>query len=267
MDQFKNIIDELSLVAEDIHLLPLCHTTTEGFFMNIYESGNIISEDECPVYHEHLIYFFYGKPSYIVEHEIENITDDPPITFIYDLKDIEEYEIKRILPFDSGGFDRYKFKRGYKKENFSYDTPSLNVIKGMIKLLYQTNEEYLRDHINIANAQDFKKRSWSIKEIIELYDRIKKKQIKVGKQAYSIEIQFDSKKEHDEGIRFTPKYIILPYSFFTSDFWSEKDFSKKYPSITIDYYGETEILESNGNLEAFKYHDLMRQKVLEIIGK
>ena len=235
--------------------------------MNIYESGSINCQDKCPVYEEHLIYFFYGKPSYIVEEEIENISSDPPITFIYDLTDIKDYEIKRILPFDSGAFKRYNFRRGYGKKNFSYDTPKPHIIKGLIKLLYQTNEHYLKDEVDIKHAERFKTRSWSIKEIANLYDRIKRKEVKVGKQAYSIEIQFQGGEGARAGIRFIPKYIILPYSFLTSDFWSAEDFSRKYPSIKIDYYGEDEITRSNGNLEAYKYHDLMREKVLNLISQ
>jgi len=257
--KFKEIIDEQAVIAEEIELLPLCHTTTEGFFLNIYDSKTIKAEKQCPVYNEFLVYFFYGKPSYLVEKELENYTDDPPITLIYNVNDLKNHKIKRIVPFDSGGFSRYKIKRGYDLGNFTHDSPEIISLKGIIKLLYQNNECYLKDQVDIKEPEILAKKCWPIKEMEKLYKRVKLGEIKSGKQVYSIELQYAGE------IEFSPKYLILPYTFFTSSFWSEEDFKKQFPDIIIDYYGQKEIAEANGNLEAFRYQQLMRDKVFDII--
>lgn len=259
--EFRDVIDEQSLIAGDIELLPLCHTTTEGFFMNIFMSRFLSSPGTCPVWNEQLIYFFYGKPSYLVSDEAENYTNDPPITLIYEAKDVELKKLKRVLPFDSGGFKRYKFKTGFKRENFTHEQPDEKTIKGLVKLLYENNQSYLKDEVDLNKLANFIRKCWPIKEIIQLYQRVMNGEIQSSDQVYSIELQFTP------NIQFSPKYIVLPYTLFTSDFWDELNFKNEFPAIKVEYYGKEKIIERKGkSLKGFEYQELMRNKVLELIN-
>jgi len=256
---FQEIIDQQSLVANDLDLLPFCHTTTEGYFNNIKEKQTVDIK-LCPIYKESILYFFYGKPSYKVSKEAENYTNNPPITLIYEPKNIGDLNLKRMLPFDSGGYSRYKMKEGYEKEAFTHEKPNENSIKGLIKLLYENNDSYLKDDVSLEKLSEFIKNCWPVKEIIELYVRVQKGEIDSGDQVYSIELQFDKE------IKFQPKYVVIPYSFLTTSFWDETNFKQQFPNVKVEYYGEDKIMEKVGKvLTGAEYQDLMRQKVMALI--
>lgn len=263
--RFEQVVDEESIDAANLPLLPLCHTTTEGYFYNIYETGFLdnaheyLEDGENPPTKDKVLYFFYGKPSYLVFEELENYTEDPPITLLFEPTTEVLKKMKRILPFDSGGFPRYKIKKGYKRSNFTHKHPDQNSIKGLIKLLYDSNDDYLTRKVKLEKLESRKQQCWSIKEIIEVYNRAITGKIQTGEQVFSIELHFDQ-------VQFYPKYIVLPYTFLTSDFWNEVNFKNKFPGIAVEYYAKDEIIENNGAaLSGDEYQRLMRKKVLDII--
>jgi hypothetical protein len=256
---FKEIIKDYSKKSKEINLLPLCHTTTEGHAFHII-AENLKSKKLCPIYGEYLVYFFYGRPSYITQKEIENYTLYPPITFIYDIKDMKSHKIRRILPFDSGGFHRYAMKPDYYKENFTHETPTVQILKGVVKLIYHSNNHYLNEEVNFNELSKHFKECLEMKEIAELYDRVKDGKAEVSQQVHTIELQYEKE------VRVKPKYIILPYHFSTNQFWSE-NVKKEYPRIKVDFYGKEQILKKRGRaLKGYEYIELMQDKVLEIIG-
>lgn len=265
MDTFDQFIDSLEDDARDLNALPLCHTTTEGYFVNISESKTLMGTINHPPFPEPLIYFFYGKASYVVEEgdDALSFATDPPITFIYDLADLSQYKIRRLFPVDSGAFDMYGIKRGYKPDNFSHQKARADTIKTMVKLFYDDNDQYLEDRVNIEKLEKLQKNCLYLKELIALFKRIRDKQVKrrVGRQVYSIEIQYE------DNIKFNPKYVLLPYDFFLADWWNETDFSKEFPNVKVDYYGKDEIPKANGNLEFSEYNRLMKDKVQEMLLK
>lgn len=258
---FQDIIDIYSdcIDQENYDLLPFCHTTTEGFASNIIV--NKMEPQQCEVYNEELTYFFYGKATYLRDDETYNYTDDPPITFLYNSNVLTQYNIKRILPFDSGGFKRYGFKRGFLKSNYTYSTsPNIKNILAFIRLVYENHEKYLLDIVNLDELKTHQSNCLQIKKMIEMYESVNLGKLNCGPQVFSIEVQFD------EEIDFEPSHIIVPYDFYTQPFWSI-NLKADHPNVKIEHYGEKELCASQGRaLQGSIYQQLMRDKVMEIIN-
>lgn len=255
---FEQLIDAESSTMKDPPLLPFCHTTTEGYISSIMNEKKIESR-ECPTYKECLVYFFYGKASYLVDKELANYSDNPPITLIFDFH--KDYPMKRVLPFDSGGFSRYKIKQGFDRKNFTHTKPDINTVTGLVSLLYKDNENYLKNQVDIEDLKRFEEICLEVQQIRNMYTKAKKGQLECGQQVYSIEVQYQGV------IDFDPKYIILPYSFFTNKFWNQ-NLKREFPGIQIEYYGMEQMIEADGAcLEAAEYQHLMREKVKELIKK
>jgi hypothetical protein len=245
--------------TEEMNLLPLCHTTTEGYFVNILQAKHLSSDEICSKWKEVLVYFFYGKPAYLTNDELENYTDDPPITLIFEWA--ENYDVRRALPFDSGGFERYKLKSGYKKENYAYALPNERVIKGLVKLIYESNENYLSDRISFSNLKKFSDVCREIGELARVYNNARGNSSKFGRQIYSIEVQCRPT------IEFRPRYIVLPYTCAMNSDWLEH-VAAEFPEVQIVVYGKDEILKGDGKmLEGMEYQMLMVSKVSELIEK
>lgn len=253
---FEQIVDEASQEVS-LQALPLCHTTTEGFVVNIIHAKNLASKKQCNVWNEYLVYFFYGKASYLTQNEIENYTDNPPITLLFEVD--ENLSMRRALPFDSGGFNRYKIRPGYTKENFAHHHPNVSTLKGLVKLLYQDNMRYLKDQVSLTDLERFENICSEAQEIKRVYIKAKQNGGDFGKQIYSIEVQYEDK------VKFDPKYIIMPYNFTSNNYWNVH-FREQFPNVIISFYGQEEILEAEGGvLTADEYQMLMRKKVKEII--
>ena len=263
----KSFIDIIDLLApkptEEIDVLPFCHTTNQGSASGILLKG-MTTPKACDVYKEPLVYFFYGKACFLIEKELANYTDNPPVTFIYDQKLIKEHLtqilIKRILPFDSGGFPRYELKAGFDKEMYTYEETNFHKIIGFIRLLYKDHFNYLHDEVNLEDLEAYKDVCLQIQEIIEMYERAFKGKIESGEQVYSIELQYA------DSIRLKPSYLVIPYNLYTSAFWG-KNVVKSFPDVKVVDYGREEMLKYPGKaLTATQYQTLMRQKVLDIVS-
>jgi len=259
IQSFTEIIDTYTPTeSESLEILPFCHTTTAGFAVNIVLSKHAIPM-HCGEYKEDLLYLFYGKASYLIDDKLYDYTDNPPITFIFDSDTVKKNLIKRLLPFDSGGFLRYKFKNGFLKENFTYLKPSILKILAYIKLIYKDHQGYIDEEINTDELKTHQDNCLEIKEMIKMYDLAGQGLIPSGPQLYSIEVQFDEK------IAFKPSHIVLPFDAYTSKYWGE-NFRKDFPDIKIEHYGQKEIIDKKGKaLQAGEYQFLMRNKVNELM--
>lgn len=257
-EKLETLVDKAASEIEGFIHLPLCHTTTEGSFYNILECGQLSATEIDPIYKEPLIYFFYGMASYIVGKTPNNYEGDPPITFLFAIDNFKTSQLKRILPFDSGGFDKYKVKKGYTRENFSCNSPHAASLQGIIKLLYGNNESYLKTKIAKDSILDKSQFCWVLREFVRIHDNAKTNQ-NYGYQAFSVELQFVP------NIDFNPTYIVLPYDFLGNMRWDYKSFCEQFPGVTVELYGQKEIEEKEGNLIASEYNMLMRSKVEEII--
>lgn len=87
--------------------LPIVHTTNALCFREMTELGQMTPQP-CNVFvGESLLYFFYGKPSYRLFTDYDSaLTAEAPVAIILSKNVVTA--CKRIFPFDSGGFDRYR---------------------------------------------------------------------------------------------------------------------------------------------------------------
>lgn len=126
-------------------LLPLMHSCDGYHCESVIENG-ILDTTECPVFHEKLLYFFYGKSSYPVSENVDGTRTDTiycPVCFILDTAKIDIY---RIFPFDSGGFQAGLYEsfihRHMKIESFEINN-SISDIKAYISAVFHNNMNYL----------------------------------------------------------------------------------------------------------------------------
>lgn len=92
--------DFLSTLTEsNLTSLPINHIANLSFLETIVSSQSLKVDyllDECEVFNEHLLYFFYGKPSFRL-----NDISAYPICFVFKKAPHKAY---MAFPFDSGAF-------------------------------------------------------------------------------------------------------------------------------------------------------------------
>jgi hypothetical protein len=104
----RQIVATETATAEE---LPLVHTTRCEILPNIVASHELRSVAECDVFHEYLLYFFYGRPAYRhpLGGEPSGKLDLCPVCFVF-----KPYTIgvgaKRVFACDSGGIYNGYFK-------------------------------------------------------------------------------------------------------------------------------------------------------------
>lgn len=124
-------------------VLPLTHLTDFHRSLPILQSGEISAPTECPVFKENLVYAFYGRPSYRVNFSNEDAyttVSYAPVCFIFKP---DMAPIRRVFPFDSGGFGLYKacFHHTDKVDDFLLDISASSAQK-IVGKFYGENIAY-----------------------------------------------------------------------------------------------------------------------------
>jgi hypothetical protein len=109
--------------------LMLTHITSHAVMLKVCRTGEFDSATDCPVYKERLLYTFYGRPAYrmpdrgVAYHDVIYA----PTCFL--VKPSRIGKAKRMLPFDSGGFDRYgpAMHHSWVKDDFEITTSESRV--------------------------------------------------------------------------------------------------------------------------------------------
>lgn len=87
--------------------LPLIHNMSAVAFIDMMEKSKVLEPKYCRELKDKLVYFFYGKPSYVINtHNYGNAGDFyAPVCLLFDPKKVA---IHKAFPFDTGGFlNRY----------------------------------------------------------------------------------------------------------------------------------------------------------------
>ncbi len=128
-------------------LLPLVHTTDVYGLANVLEDG-VLEPRECDVFKgEPLLYFFYGRPSYRVNSNegATGLDHYLPVCLLFRNRAVTP--IKRIFPFDSGGFHKElyadAFHRNMKLDDFGLE-PDMETPGRVISLFFESPDAYLR---------------------------------------------------------------------------------------------------------------------------
>ena len=116
--------------------LNLTHVTTHATMLDICRMQSMATPNDCPVYHEKLIYTFYGRPAYRMR---DNETS--PTCLLFDSEIISN--AVRMLPFDSGGFSYYGpvMDAGWSKEDFELQI-SLGRIQELLACFWGDDTAY-----------------------------------------------------------------------------------------------------------------------------
>jgi hypothetical protein len=128
-------------------LLPFVHTTDVYRFANVLDDG-CLEPRECTVFtKEPLLYFFYGRPSYRA-----NSSEGPtaldhylPVCLLFRAGTVNP--IKRIFPFDSGGFHNALYADAFHRDMNLADfglEPNIDTPGRVISLFFETPEAYLK---------------------------------------------------------------------------------------------------------------------------
>lgn len=152
--RFRNLV-EAHPVAEP--RLPLIHGTDVYRFVNAMEDGSLHGRP-CNVFiGEPLLYFFYGRPSYRVNSTQAATSLDHylPVCLLFKCDAVAP--IKRIFPFDSGGFHEELYADAFHKDmeiaDFSLE-PHPTTPGRVVSLFFGSTEAYLKAHPTSALSVD-----------------------------------------------------------------------------------------------------------------
>ena len=258
---FEEIINEHTISDVELNYLPLIHTTKEAALFNILISGNIKYPSKCDCYKEYLVYFFYGKGSYFTNKKMQNLSNDPPVSIVYSFEDLKDFKIKRVLPFDSGGYSLYNIKK-YNKDHFTHSNPSIETCKKMLSFIYGNNINYYKNKVIDENFEKHKSVCWPLRELAKVYNTIRtpgEPLPETSKQFFSIEVQYE------EMVKFNPTYLLIPYTFIQNDTDMLEIITTEYPDVNIVLYGENETINNEGvPLTGDEFHRLMNIKINEL---
>jgi len=107
--------------------------------------GGLIKPQPCPVFHKPLSYFFYGRPAYRVNPEIDNnaMLHYAPVCLILEAPQVAP--ISGLYPFDTGAFSGGRltaaFHRAMTKEDFAI-TPNLDTARRLVEMFFGTDDAY-----------------------------------------------------------------------------------------------------------------------------
>ncbi|MFM5570895.1 hypothetical protein ACET8Q_09720 [Aeromonas veronii] len=143
----KHIVDNPNMTS----IMPLVHVCDCHRFRSILLSDAIIPT-ECPVFHEKLAYFFYGRPSYRIKSNgfSSNTPSLFPVCFILNSAYIND--IKRIFPFDTGAFAAglyTKFVHSTATLNDYIFEPTYDFIRRYVEMFYSSNRNYFNGQATI----------------------------------------------------------------------------------------------------------------------
>lgn len=124
--------------------LPLVHSTNCVQFAQMQATG-VLAPQDCPVFGEPLLYFFYGRPVY--RPSKRGATPDTrydlcPVCFVF--KPGALGSCARVFPFDSGALDAGLFDPPIARadrDNYSL-APVLQTAQRLVEVFFETNGQY-----------------------------------------------------------------------------------------------------------------------------
>lgn len=155
MTTLRALVTSETAVAEE---LPLVHTTRCEVLPYIVASHELRSVTPCDVFHEHLIYFFYGRPAYrhALGSEPSGNLDLSPVCFVFKPHTIGG-AAKRVFACDSGGVHKGCFKNHLlppDRDEMQLDT-TLDSARKLVPLVFGDNSRYFFGNAKAAMPASF----------------------------------------------------------------------------------------------------------------
>jgi hypothetical protein len=203
MPTLREIIATQTAAAEE---LPLVHTTRCEILPHIVASHELRSATECDVFHEHLLYFFYGRPAYrnVLGAEPRGNLDLCPVCFVFKPHTIGGHA-KRVFACDSGGVHKGYFEHYLHppdRDEMQLDT-TLDSARRLVPLVYGDNRRYFLGKANVAVPAAFAPGTPAARFHALLTDA---GQLAGDDRRSAIEVQMDSPVSLDHHLL----YVVLP---------------------------------------------------------
>jgi hypothetical protein len=128
-----------------VGVLPLTHMTDVYGFRQMLDDGGIIKPQHCPIFEKRLSYFFYGRPAYRVNPDIDSnaLLHYAPVCLLLEAPAVAP--IAGLYPFDTGAFAAGRlaasFHRGMIKEDFALGS-NLDAARLLIEMYFGTDDAY-----------------------------------------------------------------------------------------------------------------------------
>lgn len=208
-DRFRKLI---AAQKEAKPRLPLVHTTDGYTLINVLDDERLVPS-VCDVFiGEPLLYFFYGRPSYRVNTEEAATSLDfyLPVCLIFNAASVTP--IKRIFPFDSGGFGKKLYRDALhdkmKLDDFGLE-PDPSTPGKVVSLFFGSSDSYLAAKANQA-AQFDPGEPEAVAYQALISQRLGSN---VDNRSAGIEIQYEGNIELGRNI----EAIVLPSTLLDSD--------------------------------------------------
>lgn len=138
--------DFINILHEHENILPLMHNMPETSFISMMEEDREIHKSHCNILNEELTYYFYGKPSYIINTHNDGDCGDfyAPVCLILNPKKIDLY---KVFPFDSGGYVSDKMSANKFSQFGLAEFELENTMKSVdsyVHTFFESNESYYK---------------------------------------------------------------------------------------------------------------------------
>ncbi len=137
--------------------LPLVHTTRCEMLPHIVGSHELRG-GECNVFHEHLVYFFYGRPAYrhALGREPGGGIELCPVCFVFKPQTIAS-SARRVFACDSGGVQNGYFQPHLTppdRDEMQLDT-TIDSARRLVPLVFGSNEKYFLGEAHATAPAEF----------------------------------------------------------------------------------------------------------------
>ena len=237
-------------------LLPVSHIPRSSALTAINKDKLLVpSKNNKHYINEELLFFYYGLAKFKPK-SIEDLGNDPnpPMVFIFNIQQLldeknQKIKATRILPFDSGAFDMYKFEEGYTPRHFEFEMPQDEDILKLVVILFTNTENYLSNKHHFEKVKDTFYLIPKINKLYNMYEAVTKTRAKPDRRAKTFEIHFSGQ------VQLKPELILFPNSYITSP-TGEQQLENQYPGIKrLPYMNESEpdsnLMRINDALSAY----------------
>ena len=151
MTSFRALVTSHTGLTEE---LPLIHTSRCEFLSSI-ATTHALEPQPCGVFHESLIYLFYGRPAY--RSNRGNMGGEPivlcPVCFVFRPRTVSRV-VHRIYPCDTGAVAANRFTPEILASDLAQLAldPQIDSARRLVSLLFERNDDYFVGKVVKARA-------------------------------------------------------------------------------------------------------------------
>ncbi len=142
-----SLLDYLERFDADEAPMPLMHSTATALGARIIVEGELRTRS-CTVYGTDLLYLFYGRPAFkpLPGTAPSGIHEHLPMCLVLDPALLGD--ALRILPFDSGGYERYAAHVGHLLGRPDFELgPGGDIPMRLVRAFFDSNANYYRANL------------------------------------------------------------------------------------------------------------------------